>query len=337
MSNLITPYRSQVRQHLANITGKPLDDYNAESSSDKSDTLPEKMKNRGAGNIGGEYRPAMNLGLSFLSSLQARNPITIADAASRMMYSKFLESQKKTAEIYLRSMDTSKTASARHDQAIELLNNPECMVSVVLLCLRELFGDEFYGFEPESIFFDLQDEGVRVNDQLMEKINCGLCLALQPDFLNDALTFENCVRVMCGLDIVWHRTQKPDIAYICWGVTEALMIMGLEHPDMDNDAEFSDEVEMYVAIALHHDNYMLAPPELEFAQELLDDLNTNVDLIMPELKQRWSTFQKNIVEGTQPELNEDDLVDVQLQKLGGCWYFCQEQHFILEGLREELK
>lgn len=318
-------YREDIRRYLADLLGKPLEDYTDPGKK----TLPTHMRYTGASGLGGDRRNEINLGMSFLSSLQARNPVTFMNAAGRQVFNNYTRDQLKQAELLQESV---KLASISTTELFEE-NTP---VSVLLIALRKHFGDEVLGWEPETVFMELEEDGVQMTERLRDKIHCGFFLSLQPDFMNDALAFENCVRALNGLSVNWSIWQKPDIAHICWGVRQGLMILSNSDQDLPSDGEFSDEVELYIATALHHDHYFMAPDILSFSQEILDKYNNNGDIVMPHLKKRWDEVSKALEKGEDLDLEEDELLDIQAGKLAGCWSYMFDKTRELESYHQTL-
>ena len=322
------PFRDEIRQTIADMSGKPLADYSSQLG---KRTIPESMQHTGAGGLGGEYRNHLNLGMSFLSAIQSRNMTTLADTAGKMLFKNYVGNQLKISSYW---EDPVGKIASEPSRLLEVITG-RAPIAVIMLALKRLYGEEFLEWEPETIFMELQDDGVTVDTCLENKINCGMVLALQPDFLNDSMTFENCVRVLNGLKMQWDITQKPDIAHLNWGVIEGLLVMD-SLQDLPDDTEFSDEVELYVATALHHDHYMLAPDALRFCQDILEKFNNNNELILPELKKEWEALQEKLLAGMEVAFEEDDLLDIQLGKLVGCWSYMYDRFVELEGYLERM-
>lgn len=326
-------YRTQIRQLLSDFTDQDLPDF---ANPEAKATVPTYRQGPSPEEKGQKLRSGVHLGSALLSSISARNPGLFAEAAAKQMASKFNPLKEKQASLHedvIGHEDGQKIASDVKERALSVLAQ-EPPVSVCILALRHIFGEEFYGWEPETIFWELEDYGIRVSDRLRDKINCGLCLALQPAFLNDVTVFENCVRVMNDLELDVTIVQKPDIPYICAAIWEASMLMEREQ-SLPEDMEFVDDIDTYIALALFHDHYMLAPAELSFTQEILDSYNTNVEEIVPRLKKEWKDYQERLVKGDAEELDEN-ILDVQLGKLTGCWAYVKERMDEIKALTDEL-
>ena len=326
--------RAKIRQLLADTSGQTLQDH---ANPDAPKTIPTYLQNPDAAESGKNIRRGVSLGSALMTSISARNPSILAEAAARQMLGTgFGQVQAKQAALNeaLEDFDTgAKIASDRKERAAATLDQ-EPPVSVVILALKQLFGKEVYEWEPETIFMGLEDWNVGVTDELREKVNCGLCLALQPTFLNDITVFENCVRAMNDLDVDVTIVQKPDIPYLCAAIYEAAMVMEREQ-DLTDDMEFIDDIDTYVGLALFHDHYMLAPVELRFAQEVLEKNNANTEAIVPKLKEAWEVFRKELDGGDPRELQEN-IIDVQLAKLAGCYLYVKERMETIKHATEML-
>lgn len=325
-------YRRKLRQVLSDFLDQELPDYAMPGKV----TIPTYRTKTPKEVVNSRLRGGVHLGSSLLSSIGSRNPGIFAEAAAKHFAPSFESLQKKQAYLHEYTSvyeDGQKIASGVKESALQVLSQ-EPPVSVCILALRHVFGEEFYGWEPDTIFMELQDYGVRVSDALEDKINCGLCLALQPAFLNDVTVFENCVRTMNDLETDVTIVQKPDIPYICAAIWEASMLMEREQ-QLPEDMEFVDDIDTYVALAMFHDHYMLAPAELSFAQHILDKYNANGDVIVPRLKKEWESYQKGLVAGNPEELGEN-ILDVQLGKLAGCWLYTKERIAAIEAFTDML-
>lgn len=276
----------------------------------------------------------LSLGSSLISSIGTRNPSIFAEVAIKQLLNKQIATQLKRDDT--EEALGQKHANSREDRAIKILSKTP-PVSVILTALNALFDDEFYGWEPESIMWELMDRGVQITQELFDRLNCAMCLAMQPAFLNDWHVFENCVLAMNGVSVHAFHIQKPDVAHICAAISEASMIFDKENKKLEGEnAEgfFHPDIEMYVARVLQHDHYMLAPELVSFAQDELDKLNKNTH-INDRLRAAWTVYQKELADGN-PRVLEENIIDVQLHKLAGCHLYVQEHLKEIDLLLEEL-
>lgn len=290
-----------------------------------------------------------HLGSAIVQSAITKNPTPVVETVARKGISKglskFKEKNDKLYDLYPYGLEqkdidflTSLTKESRHnhDTLVEILNrNPP--ISIVLICLRGLFGSSFYVWEPESLFLELVDNGVDVDDLLMDKIGAGMALAVQPSFLWDARVFENFCLVANDIELEGNIIQGLEVPQICWGVVEGLDILRREQPEANN-LSFDYPIELYAAAAMHLNHYMLAPDELSFCQEELDNYNSNEEMGRV-IEEDWNKFYEEYEEKEGKISLEDmpeDLITVQLKKLLGCKLYIKERLDLVEAFHKLL-
>jgi hypothetical protein len=333
MSIDLSPYRKTIRKYIANAMDSELPDYETDDPNDG--TLPDRLEKRR--DLVQNIKKPVVQAAGLISAVQGGNPSAFVSQMGKSFLIDYMNKQKKSAELYeypeekvASSGDTKKTK-----KLAEFINSSP-PVPLLITALKRLFGDECFGWEPETIFNELSEECVDVTDALRDKVNCALLLYLQPDFLNEVITFENCVRAMNDLPVQWDIFQKPDIPYICWGVAQGLMAMELSPFKPPGDSQFSDEVETYISMALLHDNYINAPDPLVFAQDTLDKFSKNHNAIRPFLKKRWKEVEEQLKAGDELDLDDSELLDIQVGRLVGCWLYMRDKMAELGSLQDSL-
>lgn len=191
----------------------------------------------------------------------------------------------------------------------DILNNQESCAAAVFLAARKLLGSGFAAWEPESIWLELQSQGIDLSELNRDKLLAVTTLLATGSFYWDAAVFENTVMAFN------HEWSSPEIlqeaspAQMAWGICEAELIL---HREGQEEGAFDYEPAQYAAVSLHRDGFVIAPEPLGFAQAELDKLNRGHQDIKEEVLSRWKSLDKTTLEGL--ELKETP-TDVQIAKL----------------------
>ena len=264
--------------------------------------------------------------LNTLQALEKGSPQPVLTALGRDGLRQLVHGVYTQQGEMLRSNPDAKLASEAQEGILAAISmNPPA--SVLLICLRKLFpGDEFIGWEPETIALELEDLGADIDEVFMDKLNALLALVRQPTFFNNVHVYENTVRAFSNLDVDVSILQKTDTCFHCVAMTEVAMIANREQ-SLPADLDFVDEIKAYVGAMLAEEHYVIAPEELSFCQEYLDDYNENKDVISAAISSEWDKAKRRLEDGDALEdiLVEDSLVNIQIRKLAGCWLFVKEK------------
>ena len=170
-----------------------------------------------------------------------------------------------------------------------------------------LLGD-FLTWEPESIWLELEHQGVDLPEGNRAKIQAAIALHLVPSFYWDGIVFEKTAIAFDGL------VPNPDIleeaspARLAWAVVEAAWIVRLAK---NATWEIGSEPRAYAGVILARAGFVLAPEQLAFAQPTLNRERFHTHLL-DEVKARWAQVSKDNL--TALSLQETP-VDVQIARL----------------------
>lgn len=170
-----------------------------------------------------------------------------------------------------------------------------------------LLGD-FLTWEPESIWLELQHQGVDLPEGNRAKLQAAIALRLVPSFYWDGIVFEKTALAFDGL------VPNPDIleeaspARLAWAVIEAAWII---RDAKDASWEIGSEPRAYAGVILHRAGFVLAPEQLDFAQNALDRARHH-DHLTDEVKDRWAKVDKA---GLEKLTLQETPVDVQIARL----------------------
>jgi hypothetical protein len=189
----------------------------------------------------------------------------------------------------------------------DLLRDPETSAVVLMKAAHALLGD-FIAWEPESVWLELQHQGVDVPVENRAKIQAAIALHLVPSFYWDGIVFEKTALAFDGL------VPNPDIleeaspARLAWAVVEAAWIL---REAKNASWEIGSEPRAYAGVVLARAGFVLAPEQLSFAQPVLDRERFHTHLF-DEVKTRWAQVSKDNL--TALSLQETP-VDVQIARL----------------------
>jgi hypothetical protein len=132
--------------------------------------------------------------------------------------------------------------------------------------LDDFFGGEWRDWEPETIRASLAKEaGADPSDGVMNKVMAVKIAMARPEvFFDRWQAFEKMAVSLNDRDPAMTVTEDLDPEEIANAVTIVRKISG--------DGDFSPEVEAYVAARLHNSGFVVAPPQLSFADARLGEL-----------------------------------------------------------------
>lgn len=189
----------------------------------------------------------------------------------------------------------------------DLLRDPSAATVALMAAAKTQLGD-FLAWEPESIWLELDRQGVDLPAENRAKIMAGIALRLMPSFYWDGIVFEKTALAFDGL------LPNPDIleeaspARLAWAVVEADWII---RAAKDASWEWGHEPRAYAGVVLARAGFVLAPEQLSFAQSALDRERPSTHLL-DEVKQRWAGVDKN---GLEKLTLHETPVDVQIARL----------------------
>lgn len=145
-------------------------------------------------------------------------------------------------------------------------------VSAALL-VREVWRrfPDASSYEPESLWLSLEDLPACNQNKLL----AGLSLQSHPSFYTDPLVFAYTCLVFNDEPPMYEVVPQLSAQQAAWGRVEAALIYSMLNAG-DASAEFSPDVEVYVAACLHDEGFQFTPDALSFASEELATLTQSV-------------------------------------------------------------
>lgn len=173
------------------------------------------------------------------------------------------------------------------DAAKTLLRDAGTSAVALMVAAHTLLGD-FLAWEPESVWMEMQHQGIDIPVENRAKLMAAIALRLVPSFYWDAVVFE---KTALAFD---DAPPNPDIleeaspARLAWAVEEAAWIIRVAK---DASWEFGHEPRAYAGVVLARAGFVLAPAQLAFAQSALDRERFHGHLL-EETRERWAAVDK---------------------------------------------
>ncbi len=209
-------------------------------------------------------------------------------------------------------------SAERKAAAQAILTDSEATATGVFRAAELLLGQQIRNWEPESIWLEMQDNGIDVPTLNRDKLLAVNSILLEPAFYWDAGLFENTALAFNNAPVIPTLLQEASPGELSWAVYEAELLMysaGL-------DPHFDYEPAKYAAVVLHRDGFLLAPELLVFAQEELDKLTRGHKDICEKVKNRWEKTDKDKLDTLELE---EEPSDVQLALLSSVWLYVHER------------
>ncbi len=202
----------------------------------------------------------------------------------------------------------AKTAAA--PEAARRLLSIESTSAVALLAAAEVFlGGEFLLWEPETVWLELQHRGVSILPVGRAKLEAVRALLLVPSFYWDAIVFEKTALAFDGHVPNPDALEEATVAQLAWAVKEAAWVA--THVGEAAKA-FEHEPAAYSAVVMHRDGFILAPEQLAFAQDLLDNVNETDNALKTEVREKWAALDKSTMD---VHAFDESFAGVQLARL----------------------
>lgn len=205
-----------------------------------------------------------------------------------------------------------KTASTS-GEAKTLLRAETTSAIALQLAARKLLGSGYTSWEPETIWIELEHQGVELPPVNRDKLQAVITLDLVPSFYWDAVVFEKTALAFNDLRADPEVLDEATPEQLAWAVEEAEHVRSAYG---EGPFEFDHEPKVYAATVLHRRGMVLAPPQLKFCQATLDVLVRE-----PGLKGRVEAADVHGPDHPFPETSEG----VQLAHLAAIRAYVQER------------
>ena len=207
--------------------------------------------------------------------------------------------------------------------AEDLLRDDATVASAVCRAAWKLLGDAWRLWEPETIWLELyRKHKVDVPVGNRQQLMAGRNLLLTGRFFYDGLVFDRSCAAFSNEVLDIDGFDDTHALHLAWGVDEARKISELfEDPFLTFDRESTS----VAALQLYEEGFVVAPPELSFAQEALNRLwprTEEAKALRREVSSLWGDVKAHsLTEIPFPETQKG----VQLARLAAVELFLQER------------
>ena len=176
------------------------------------------------------------------------------------------------------------------DAPSKLLSDDETVASVVCKAAHTLLGDGWLLWEPESIWKELEHQHIDISEGNRQQLMAGRALLVHGRFFYDGMVFDRTCAAFANEVLDFEGGVDDTLAmHLAWGMDEAQKISALFN---DSFLLMDREPCEVAAMQLWEEGFVLAPPELSFAQAALDrrcgqhnkDLKQDVTSLWADLK-----------------------------------------------------
>lgn len=179
-------------------------------------------------------------------------------------------------------------------KAKAILKNEESTATAVFIATQRVLGNNtFLAWEPESIWLELEDNGIKdFPQENRDKLLALVTLIAGNAFHWDAALFENVVLSFNDIPIIPDAIQEASPGEIAWGVFEAELLSKYA----GHASEYDYEPTRYTGASLHRGGLVLAPELLVFAQDELDKFNSEQKELQQVVSDLWGASDKENLE-----------------------------------------
>jgi hypothetical protein len=214
--------------------------------------------------------------------------------------------------------------------AAAALKDPLVAPSVAWDALKRLLGPTVAAWEFDTIRIELDRRGIPTTDSLMAKLFGAMTVAITDTWTYDHDVLYSFAVACNGVPANGETTAHPTPEQLCWAVKEIQALTGAK---LDDDEGFDpDAIDPAIAAVLHDEGYLIAPLELSFVQDALDDLNRYGDL--KEIKAAVTKLWASIKDLPTPMLRkhleglDEGAVQVQIHRIGDCKLYVAEHELL---------
>lgn len=188
----------------------------------------------------------------------------------------------------LEKLAARKKAAAPFTAKRLLADSGTCALAL-LIAAKDILG-EWHEWEPETLWMTLSTHNVEIPVGNRAKLLAAHTLLLVPSFYWDGVVFEKTALALDGVEPNPEMLEEATSAQLAWAVIEAAHIRSHHSEPVP---PFDHEPCVYAAVVMHREGLVVAPEQLQFAQEHLDGLNGPLARdLYSEVERRWNTLDK---------------------------------------------
>jgi len=200
------------------------------------------------------------------------------------------------------------------------LDSEDTFATTLILSLHKLLGEQFYYWEPDTVNIELERRNIHLPEINAAKLQAAITLLFVPSFFWDAVAYEKTCLAFNNILPNPDALQEASPAQLSWGVIEATEVIRRHDrsvPKIDHESIH------YTAVVLHREGFLIAPNQLQFAQERLDQLNCcDNESLRNKTEERWRLLTPTSLPS---QAFTEDPVDIQLARLSAVELYIQQR------------
>lgn len=153
------------------------------------------------------------------------------------------------------------------EAAKKALANNATGAAACAFAIRELFGENWLLWEPETLWIELSKQSVDVPIGNRNQVMAARILINTGRSWYDANVFEKTCIAFNNEEINPDGLEAAPVAYMAWAALEAELI--LSYHDTLHEKEYDREPVEYVAVQLFREGFVVPPLELNWSDEAL--------------------------------------------------------------------
>lgn len=196
-----------------------------------------------------------------------------------------------------------------------VLKNEWCLPSSAWKAYLKIFGNDANIWEPDTIRLELARRSIVPTDSLMAKILGAQTITTTFSWTYDHSVLFSFALACDGIPANYEQVEQPTPEQLCLALHEIQKLVGKR---LTEEEGFDpDTIDPAIAVVLHHDGFVLAPEELSFVQEHLDNF-TRTPGLKEQVKATWDSLKSLPTAEIESKIKNETAVNVQIAYLLSC-------------------
>jgi hypothetical protein len=196
-----------------------------------------------------------------------------------------------------------------------VLKDPDACPSVAWAALKKMLGDGVMNWEPDTIRAELKRRGIEPTPDRMAKLLGAQTIVTTFEWTTDHNVLFAFALACDGVPSSAEAFLHPTPEQLAWTMKEITALTSFTPGD---DEGFDpDTVDPAIAAVLHDDGWVVAPEELSFCQESLDQFSNDEEKLAKEVRSTWESLQGSTLEAICKKVDAfpEDATGVQIKRL----------------------
>jgi hypothetical protein len=215
------------------------------------------------------------------------------------------------------------------------LNSKDSFASLGALLVRSKYGADVVTWELETLWEEIDRETEAPFEDLAKvKLSAFLVMEVNPMCLWEVNTFQNTILAASNSYPIPEMIQEASAVDLAWGMFEiAQYLRVVGSTNKSTKLVWGSDVEGYIAACLRNDGWIIAPGSLSFAQDTLNLINKNIELLSV-VKEEWDAVPKEHL--STLDIPATDEVSGQLRRLQEYHVHLSDKHLAFREHKQQL-